>query len=336
MKTLQVNNLKYLYDKRSTDGVNDISFELESASSLALIGPSGSGKSTTLRLIKGLLSPHSGEINSFGNGIGFVAQHTDLNEKQTVFEFLDKELNYLQDKEKQENQIRATLSTLQITNEIHSKISSISGGQRQRVVIAQALVHSPKILLLDEAFGHLDQVLRFDLMRELFSIFKEKEISTLWVTHDTNEAMAFSDRIMVMNYGKLIQIDLPQTLYNCPKNLFIAKFIGIKNIVITKTLLTKETELTIKIFNKKVSIDKKHHAPNNELVIFFRNDAIKFDEKGAFKGKIQESFYYGSYAWYKLKVGEQTIWLKADAGLNKDTVVNFSVDFDLAHFSNEL
>ena len=336
MKTLQVNNLKYLYDKRSTDGVNGISFELDSSSSLALIGPSGSGKSTTLKLIKGLLTPHAGDVNCFNNGIGFVAQHTNLDENQTVFDFLANELAHFQDKEKQENQIRATLSTLQITNEIHSKISSISGGQRQRVIIAQALVHSPKILLLDEAFGHLDQVLRFDLMRELFNIFKEKEISTLWVTHDTNEAMAFSDRIMVMNYGKLIQIDEPQKVYNSPKNLFIAKFIGIKNIVITKVQVSKETEQVIKIFNKKINIKNKYHCPNNELVIYFRNDAIQFDKNGPFKGKIQKSFYYGSYTWYKLKVNEQNVWLKAQPGLNEGVSVNFSVDFERAHFSNEL
>lgn len=333
MKKLEVTNLTYLYDTRSTDGVKDLSFHINENEIVSLIGPSGSGKSSTLKIIKGILKPQEGEINLGQSNIGYVAQSTQLDEDLTVFQLLEIETKYLNDKEKQENQIRSTLSTLQITNEIHSQIRTLSGGQRQRLVIASALIHNPQIILLDEPFGHLDQVLRFDLIQDLFAIFKEKRISVLWVTHDTNEALAFSDRILVLNFGKIIQDETPNSIYKRPKNLFVANFIGLKNTFIANYNTKKEGYF---LFNKKLEINKKNRG--QELAIFCQNSATKVHPQGRYNAKVIASYFYGAYSWLECQTNDRRLWILNDT-LDKFTEgqnLKFNINLDLCHLSENL
>lgn len=333
MKKLEVKNLTHLYDTRSTDGVKDLSFTINENQIVSLIGPSGSGKSSTLRLIKGLLKPQKGKINLNEDKVGYVAQSTTLDEEQTVFSFLEKETSYLNDQEKQESQIRSTLSTLQITNEIHSLIRTLSGGQRQRLIIASSLIHNPEIILLDEPFGHLDQVLRFDLIQDLFEIFKEKKISVLWVTHDTNEALAFSDRVLVLNFGKLIQDAPPAEIYKSPNNLFVASFIGLKNTFVTSFNKKKNSYF---LFNKCIELST--NLQETELAIFCQNNATKVSEKGTFKAKVIKSYYYGAYSWVDCQIQDKRVWVFNDTMKNytKEQDIKFDIDFNLCHISKDL
>lgn len=333
MKKLEVKNLSYLYDTRSTDGVKDLNFHIDENEIISLIGPSGSGKSSTLKLIKGILKPQNGELNLAKSKIGYVAQSSRLDEELTVFKLLELETEYLNDKEKQENQIRSTLSTLQITNEIHSQIKTLSGGQRQRVLIASALIHNPQLLLLDEPFGHLDQVLRFDLIQDLFETFKDKKISVLWVTHDTNEALAFSDRIIVLNFGKIIQNDIPSKIYREPKNLFVANFIGLKNTFILSYNNKKEGYF---LFNKELKVDTALRT--EELVLFCQNGATKLDPKGSYKAKVLRSYFYGQHSWIYCKIGERNLWVlnETQENLSQSQEIRFTINLDLCHISESL
>lgn len=328
---LKAKNLTHLYNSKSTDGVKDLSFELSKGEILTIIGASGSGKSTTLKLIKNLLPYHSGSLQiNEESRIEYVPQHTELPPDQTVFEFLKAKLHLL-DEEKQENQIRSTLSTLQITNEIHSKIGSTSGGQRQRLIIAASLVFNPDILLMDEPFGHLDQILRFELISELFEVFKEKDISVIWVTHNTKEAFAFSDRIILMNFGKIIQVASPKELHNRPENLFVSKFIGQKNVIISK--LTKKDHF--KVLGKELEFKLDEFNPNDEVILYLDNNALYLDMSGKFNGEVLKSYYYGDYYWLKVKSNSQNIWIKS-LDKNQNRKIKFSLNLDKVYFSKTL
>lgn len=333
MIKLQVKNLKYLYDTRSTDGINNLNFDITSNERVSLIGPSGSGKSTTLKIIKDLIKPQSGTVNTFNNEVGYVAQSTTLDDNLTVFETLNISLKYLNDKEKQENQIRSTLSTLQITNDIHSQIKNLSGGQRQRVVIALALVHNPQLILLDEPFGHLDQVLRFELIRELFDIFKSKDIAVLWVTHDTNEALAFSERVIVLNFGKVIQDTSAKEIYQRPANHFVAEFIGLKNTIIST--YSKDSQ-SLKLFNKEIQIDKKFES--TEVILFCQNNAIVEDEKGQFSAVVENSYFYGASTWLECKTEDRYVWVlaKSTKEFQPNQKVKFNINLESCHYSSSL
>src|SRR5690606_9656775 len=121
--------------------------------------------------------------------LAYISQSSALNEDKTVFENLEMALDFITDAEKRTNQIRTVLQTLELTNEIYHLVKEISGGQKQRVMVARALVLNPTLLLMDEPFEHLDQSLRLNLMEELFEIFRDKNISVLWVTHEISEAL---------------------------------------------------------------------------------------------------------------------------------------------------
>lgn len=333
MIKLQLHNLKYLYNSKSTDGINNLNFKVSNSERVALIGPSGSGKSTTLKIIKELIIPQSGLVDTFECKVGYVAQSTQLDDDLTVFETLNQSLNYLADKEKQENQIRSTLSTLQITNDIHSPISNLSGGQRQRVIIALALVHNPQLILLDEPFGHLDQVLRFELIRELFDIFKSKDIAVLWVTHDTDEALAFSERVIVLNFGKIIQDDTPKKIYQEPANYFVAEFIGLKNTIIATYLKDKNS---LELFNKTLQIDKCFET--SEVILFCQNNAVTQDDDGMFSSIVENSYFYGDRTWHECKIEDKYVWVLANSDkiFLKGEKIKFNINLNYCHFSNTL
>ena len=194
--------------------VGDFNFEIPDGQLIGLLGPSGCGKSTTLNLISGLIKPTSGKI-WFGEtdvtnlppenrGIGLVFQNYALYPHLT----------------------REAARLVQIDTLLDRKPSELSGGQQQRVAIARALVKMPRVLLLDEPLSNLDARLRLQTREEIRRIQKETGITTVFVTHDQEEAMSISDMIVVMKDGYVQQIGKPQDVYDDPVNLFVAKFLG--------------------------------------------------------------------------------------------------------------
>ena len=221
--------------------VNDFNFEIPDGKLIGLLGPSGCGKSTALNLISGLLAPTEGRI-FFGEddvtkvppenrGVGLVFQNYALYPHLTVRQNILFPLQNLRGEDKLTKQqmnerAEAAAKLVQIDELMERKPSELSGGQQQRVAIARALVKTPRVLLLDEPLSNLDARLRLQTREELRRIQRETGITTIFVTHDQEEAMSISDMIVVMESGVVQQIGKPQQVYDDPVNLFVAKFLG--------------------------------------------------------------------------------------------------------------
>ncbi|MDO4299053.1 MAG: ABC transporter ATP-binding protein [Lachnospiraceae bacterium] len=227
-------------DKEVT-AVNDFNFEIPDGRLIGLLGPSGCGKSTTLHLLSGLQKPTSGRI-FFGEddvtglpaekrGVGVVFQNYALYPHLTVKQNILFPLQNLKgaDKLSRSEMLEKAYEAaklVQIDELMDRKPSELSGGQQQRVAIARALVKRPRVLLLDEPLSNLDARLRLQTREEIRRIQKETQITTIFVTHDQEEAMSISDMIVVMKLGVIQQIGKPQEVYDDPVNLFVAKFLG--------------------------------------------------------------------------------------------------------------
>ena len=221
--------------------VNDFTFEIPDGELVGLLGPSGCGKSTMLNLLSGLLTPTNGKI-FFGDddvtrlppenrGVGLVFQNYALYPHLTVKQNITFPLENRKGKDKLTKQQMADMALeaarlVQLEELMERKPSELSGGQQQRVAIARALVKMPRILLLDEPLSNLDARLRLQTREEIRRIQRSTGITTVFVTHDQEEAMSICDRIVVMKDGILQQIGKPQEVYDDPVNLFVATFLG--------------------------------------------------------------------------------------------------------------
>ena len=235
--------------------VNNFTFEIPDGKLIGLLGPSGCGKSTTLNLICGLQKPTSGKI-FFGDddvtdlppenrGVGLVFQNYALYPHMTVKQNILFPLQNLKGKDKltkEEMNEKALFAAklVQIDSLMERKPAELSGGQQQRVAIARALVKMPRVLLLDEPLSNLDARLRLQTREEIKRIQRETGITTVFVTHDQDEAMSISDMIVVMKDGVIQQIGEPQSVYDEPVNLFVAKFLGTPPINVFKGCIKGE------------------------------------------------------------------------------------------------
>ena len=257
--------------------VNDFDFEIPDGKLIGLLGPSGCGKSTTLNLISGLESPSSGRI-LFGDddvtrlppenrGVGLVFQNYALYPHLTVLENIMFPLQNLKGADRPTKQqmierAKTAAGLVQIEGLLDRKPSEMSGGQQQRVAIARALVKMPRVLLLDEPLSNLDARLRLQTREEIRRIQQETGITTIFVTHDQDEAMSISDMIVVMKAGILQQIGAPQEVYDNPVNLFVATFLGVPPINVFngevkngKLYLADQAVLTVKgVSDQKVAV----------------------------------------------------------------------------------
>jgi sulfate/thiosulfate transport system ATP-binding protein len=226
----------------SFQALDDVSLEIKSGSLVALLGPSGSGKSTLLRLIAGLENPDAGKVFLTGTdatqqtvqerNIGFVFQHYALFKHMTVRKNIGFGLDIRKaDKSSIKARVEQLLELVQLSGLGDRYPSQLSGGQRQRVALARALAVEPKVLLLDEPFGALDAKVRKDLRAWLRRLHDEVHVTTVFVTHDQEEAMEVSDEIVVMNKGRIEQVGSPAQIYDHPTTPFVMGFIGPVNIV---------------------------------------------------------------------------------------------------------
>lgn len=231
------------FNKKQSDviAVNDVNLEIPDGKLVGLLGPSGCGKSTTLNLLSGLLKPTAGKI-FFGEdevtdlppenrGVGLVFQNYALYPHLTVQQNILFPLQNLKGKQKLTKEqmlekAQEAAKLVQIESLMERKPSELSGGQQQRVAIARALVKMPRILLLDEPLSNLDARLRLQTREEIRRIQQTTGITTVFVTHDQEEAMSISDLIVVMKDGVIHQIGKPQQVYDDPVDLFVAKFLG--------------------------------------------------------------------------------------------------------------
>lgn len=286
-------------DKRKQEdiiAVNDFTFEIPDGKLIGLLGPSGCGKSTTLNLISGLLKPTSGKI-FFGKddvtnlppehrGIGLVFQNYALYPHLTVKQNIMFPLENLKGRDKlskAEMQQKAfeTAKLVQIEELMDRKPAELSGGQQQRVAIARALVKMPRVLLLDEPLSNLDARLRLQTREEIRRIQRETKITTIFVTHDQEEAMSISDMIVVMKSGIVQQIGRPQDVYDHPVNLFVAKFLGTPPINVF-TGQVKDNQLYI----GKDAVLTVSGVADQEVYVGIRAEGFILQENGPFQCKL--------------------------------------------------
>ena len=278
--------------KNGTDvvAVNDFSFELPDGKLVGLLGPSGCGKSTTLYMISGLQKPTSGKI-FFGDedvteltpenrGVGLVFQNYALYPHMTVKQNILFPLQNLKGDDKMTKQdmlerAYEIAKLVQIENLMDRKPSELSGGQQQRVAIARALVKMPKILLLDEPLSNLDARLRLQTREEIKRIQQETGITTIFVTHDQEEAMSISDLIVVMKLGVVQQIDAPQEVYDNPVNLFVANFLGTPPINVFVGKVENEN-----VYIGEAAVGVAKGIADQEVYIGIRPEGFVLDQKG--------------------------------------------------------
>ncbi len=277
--------------------VNNFNFEIPDGKLIGLLGPSGCGKSTTLYMLSGLQKPTSGKIY-FGEddvtelptekrGIGLVFQNYALYPHMTVKQNIMFPLQNLkgEDKPSKEEMIERAYHAaklVQIDELMDRKPNELSGGQQQRVAIARALVKMPRILLLDEPLSNLDARLRLQTREEIRRIQKETGITTVFVTHDQEEAMSISDLIVVMKLGVVQQIGKPQDVYDDPVNLFVAKFLGTPPI----NVLTGSVKAG-KLYIGEDAVLEISGVADQEVYVGIRPEGFILDENGPLQCKLE-------------------------------------------------
>ncbi|MBQ4150215.1 MAG: ABC transporter ATP-binding protein [Clostridia bacterium] len=280
-------------NKKGSDviAVNNFDFEFPDGKLIGLLGPSGCGKSTALNLISGLQKPTSGKVY-FGDedvtslepekrGVGLVFQNYALYPHLTVRQNIIFPLENLKGKDKltkaQMNEKALEIAKLvQIDELMDRKPSELSGGQQQRVAIARALVKMPRVLLLDEPLSNLDARLRLQTREEIKRIQVKTGITTVFVTHDQEEAMSISDLIVVMRDGVVQQIGKPQEVYDDPRNLFVAKFLGTPPINVFNGFVRNE-----KLYIGDDTVMDTPSVSDREVYVGIRPEGFVLDKEGA-------------------------------------------------------
>lgn len=281
--------------------LKDFNLTIKKNEFLTLLGPSGCGKTTILRIIGGFEWPDKGRVIFNGKDITddepYQRKINTVFQKYALFPHLNvfdnvafglkiKKLykNVIEDKVKQ------SLKLVGLNNFQNRNIDSLSGGQQQRVAIARALVNEPEVLLLDEPLGALDLKLRQDMQYELKKIQKQVGITFIYVTHDQEEALSMSDTIVVLNDGIIQQKDDPVSIYNEPKNAFVADFIGESNIIKGKMIEDYKVEFQGHVFD---CVDKGFEK-NEEVDIVVRPEDIKLvRHEGMINGLVTNEVFYG-------------------------------------------
>ena len=304
--------------------VDRASFTIEEGELFTLLGPSGCGKTTLLRLIAGFYAPDEGEIRFDGRvvnavppherGIGMVFQNYALWPHMTVFQNVAYGLKLRKlAKAEIDARIRAVLEKVKLSGLEARYPGQISGGQQQRVALARALVLNPKILLLDEPLSNLDAKIRVQVRAEIRKLQKELGITTVYVTHDQEEALTLSDRIAVFNQGRVFQVGPPKELYERPANRFVADFIGINNLI-DGTVQSANGKLVVKTaLGDLQALADARFKPGDRCVLSVRPENASLDGKAenSVNGKITFAAYLGNTLRYDVDLGQGTIF-KAD------------------------
>ncbi|MBY0121124.1 ABC transporter ATP-binding protein [Bacillus sp. S/N-304-OC-R1] len=264
--------------------LNQIDLQIKQGELLTLLGPSGCGKSTTLNIIAGFLHPDQGEllikgkkmnnVPSYKRDLGMVFQAYSLFPHMTVYENLAFGLKLRKiDKQVIAQKIEKALALVKMTGLEQRYPRELSGGQRQRVAIARALVVEPTLLLLDEPLSNLDAKLRVELRAEIKRMQKDVGVTTVFVTHDQDEALSMSDRIVVMNAGKIEQIGTPTEIYQNPASEFVFQFIGSSNCLEGTVTSIENEEFHIRINEKwNIQLPKDSIIGNAQIGV---NDEVK-------------------------------------------------------------
>jgi iron(III) transport system ATP-binding protein len=303
--------------------VDDATLSIGEGELFTLLGPSGCGKTSLLRLIAGFYAPDAGEIRFDGRrindvppherGIGMVFQNYALWPHMTVFDNIAYGLKLREIKRSEiATRVAAVLEKVKLGGLGDRYPGQLSGGQQQRVALARALVLNPKILLLDEPLSNLDAKIRVQVRQEIRKLQKELGITTIYVTHDQEEALTLSDRIAVFNQGKVLQVGTPKDLYERPANRFVADFIGVNNLIdgTVEAVEPREGRLRVKTALGSLSAlfdERRRFEIGDRCILCIRPENANINgaavpDRNLVKGRITFSAYLGNTLRYDVEL----------------------------------
>ena len=310
--------------------VSHVSFSIEEGELFTLLGPSGCGKTTLLRLIAGFNPPDQGQVLFDGRvvndlppherGIGMVFQNYALWPHMTVFENVAYGLKLRKQPQAEiAERIAAVLEKVKLTGLADRYPGQLSGGQQQRVALARALVLNPRILLLDEPLSNLDAKIRIQVRAEIRKLQKELGITTVYVTHDQEEALTLSDRMVVFNQGRVLQVGPPKALYERPENRFVADFIGINNLIDGTVVSVDAADAPQRYLHVKTALgevcalmDERLH-PGAPCVLSIRPENAELERepeagRNQISGHIAFAAYLGHTLRYDVDMGQGIVF----------------------------
>lgn len=324
MATVSLRNINKIYDNK-VQAVFDFNLDVEDKEFIVFVGPSGCGKSTTLRMIAGLEEITSGELVIDGKtmndvmpkdrDIAMVFQSYALYPHMSVYDNMAFGLKLKKmPKEEIDKRVKEAAKILEIEEYLKRKPKALSGGQRQRVALGRAIVRNAKVFLMDEPLSNLDAKLRVEMRLAIKRIQNQFKITTLYVTHDQEEALSMSDRIAVMNHGVIQQIGKPMTIYSHPRNLFVATFIGQSNLFDAE-VVECEGKKALKFFDGSLQVMPRLQSSvpvGTPVKVVIRPNEIDFADQGIV-GMIVETIYLGAEIRYTVNLENgQTVEVSHD------------------------
>lgn len=322
---LEIRNLSHYYDNNGNKTLDNINLKIKKNEFITLLGPSGCGKTTLIKILGGFLSQKNGEIYFFSKEISktspnkreinTVFQNYALFPHMNVFDNISFGLRMKKTpKDIIKEKVKTSLSLIGMPKYAYRNINELSGGQKQRVAIARAMVMEPKILLLDEPLSALDLKMRQEMQKELKKIQRQLGITFIYVTHDQEEALTMSDRIVVMNEGIILQVGTPEEIYNEPKTKFVADFIGESNIFDG----TYKKELVVSLLGYEFECLDKGFEAEEAVDLVIRPEDIKLlpKGKGHLSGIITSAIFQGVHYEMTLEI-QKTNWIVQSTRLTK-------------------
>jgi spermidine/putrescine transport system ATP-binding protein len=298
--------------------VDDVDLEVRDGEFFSLLGPSGCGKTTTLRMIAGLEYPTDGSIRIFGDEMGLRPPNkrpvNTVFQSYALFPHMNVEDNVgfglrMQKVHRSEVRTRVgeAIDLVRLTGLNTRRPTALSGGQQQRVALARALVNRPKVLLLDEPLGALDLKLRQTMQLELKDIQSDVGITFIYVTHDQEEALTMSDRIGVMNEGKLVQIGRSEDIYESPRNLFVAGFVGEMSFLAGVVVEPG----SVRLVGGETVRARTDSSPGTSITLILRPEKLHLygdvselpPDRNALKGSVSRRTFYGNSLSYEVDIG---------------------------------
>ena len=313
---LTVKNIKKTYEGKPL--LNKVSFSVNIDETVCLLGPSGSGKSTLLRIIAGLEEPENGDVLWKGKSLasipahkrhfGLMFQDYALFPHRNVAENIAFGLR-MQDQSKEEINQRVTsaLETINMSTFATRKVTELSGGEQQRVALARALAPEPRLLMLDEPLGALDRTLREQLSRELRRILRESKVPAIYVTHDQEEAYTIADRLLLLHDGVILQSGKPHDFYHHPRNVWVAEFFGLGNLVKGEVIEESPLQIQTPMGIIQGSCDRGALLVGEKTTLLFRPTQAIEENKGCpnqIIGKVLDRVFKGENYRLTLYINE--------------------------------
>jgi iron(III) transport system ATP-binding protein len=295
--------------------VDNVSLKIEAGALVCLLGPSGCGKTTTLRMIAGFEEPTEGRVligsddvtdsPPYARPTAMVFQSYALFPHMTVYDNVAYGLRARRTpRAKVDQQVKETITLMELHGQERKSPPQLSGGQQQRVALARALVIRPKVLLFDEPLSNLDAQLRVRMRGEIRSLQGRLGITSVYVTHDQEEAFSIADQVAIMNRGELVQLGTPRELYRLPTDRFVAEFVGLSNIVSVEIVEANAHGATVRIFGRTIYSRRPPENPDNQVSVVLRPEALRIDpaSENGVPARVRSVAFTGPIARYTVVV----------------------------------